>query len=195
MDFFAAAATRLLAKALQIAYPVVMQTMKHWNIGAAFGDLWAYLRVPHPQRWLAWGVALATGWLAYWGMSALIVRPVVPKAAVVYVENWGPERSQAEILADRIERAKAMTRANAQRRAQYQRVADAMGISYDSAEADAATVDILGAQEAAALRAPPPPPAKSTLAERAARAPTSAERAARAPTSAERAARAAKPVE
>jgi len=59
---------------------------------------------------------------------------------------------------------------NAQKRAEYQRFADSLGIEYDSAEADKVTRETLGEEAAAAAKKKPEPvQIRSTLAERAAR--------------------------
>ena len=63
---------------------------------------------------------------------------------------------------------------SAERRAEFQRLADMMGVEYDSTEADKVTRETLGADVAAEVAKKPAPPKRSTLAERAARGPTSA---------------------
>ena len=65
-------------------------------------------------------------------------------------------------------RAKETTRANAKRRAEFQRLADMMGVEYDASEAEKVTRETLG-KEADAIEKKPEPPKRSTLAERAAR--------------------------
>src|SRR3546814_7727020 len=94
-----------------------------------------------------------------------------PKAQIIYFENWKATRSAEEIRADWVARAKETTRRNAEKRAEYQRFADSLGIEYDSTEADKVTRETLGAEAAAAAKAKPAPvQTRSTLAERAARA-------------------------
>ena len=75
--------------------------------------------------------------------------------------------------ADWIARAKETTRANAKRRAEFQRLADGLGVEYDSSEADKVTQETLGAEAEALTKAPAPALQRSTLAERAARGPQS----------------------
>ena len=71
-----------------------------------------------------------------------------------------------------MKRAKETTLRNAQKRAEYQRFADSLGIDYDSSEADKVTRETLGAEaDGLAKDAKPAPPKRSTLAERAARGP------------------------
>ena len=95
-----------------------------------------------------------------------------PKAQIVYFENWQATRSEADIRADWVKRAKETTLRNAQKRAEYQRFADSLGIDYDSSEADKVTRETLGEDVAAAAKKmKPAPPKRSTLAERAARGP------------------------
>ncbi|MCW5646264.1 MAG: hypothetical protein KIT23_03370, partial [Sphingopyxis sp.] len=87
---------------------------------------------------------------------------------------WKQDRSADEIRADWVARAKETTRRNAEKRAEYQRLADMMGVAYDSAEADKVTRETLGEEAAAAAKQKKPAPvARSTLAERAARGPQS----------------------
>ena len=67
-------------------------------------------------------------------------------------------------------RAKETTLHNAQKRAEYQRFADSLGIEYDSTDADKVTRETLGEEAAAAAKKKPEPvQVRSTLAERAAR--------------------------
>src|SRR3546814_14300967 len=80
-----------------------------------------------------------------------------PKAQIIYFENWKATRSAEEIRADWVARAKETTRRNAEKRAEYQRFADSLGIEYDSTEADKVTRETLGAEAAAAAKAKPAP--------------------------------------
>src|SRR3546814_9918814 len=73
--------------------------------------------------------------------------------------------------ADWIARAKETTRENARRRAEYQKLADMMGVPYDSSKADEVTRETLGKEADTLIAKKPAPPKRSTLAERAARGP------------------------
>ena len=148
-----------------------MGMFKKMYVGGGLSDIWAYIREPRPHRWAVWGVALALTWLIFTGVEKYLIPYEKPKEQIIYFENWTADRSAAEIRADWVARAKETTRRNAQKRAEYQRFADSLGIEYDSAEADKVTRETLGEEEAAAAKAKPAPvQTRSTLAERAARA-------------------------
>ncbi len=142
------------------------------DIGGGVSDFWTYIREPKPHRWAIWGVALALTWLVFNGVEKYLIPVEEPKTQIIYFENWTANRSAAEVRADWVERARDETRRNAKKRAEYQRFADSLGIEYDSTEADRVTRETLGEEEAAAAkRKPEPVQVRSTLAERAARAP------------------------
>ncbi len=141
------------------------------DVGGGLSDFWAYIREPRPHRWASWGVAIVLPIVVLYGFSEHLIRTEEPKVEIIYFENWSANRSDAEIRAEWVARAKETTRANAEKRAEYQRLADMMGVEYDSAEADKVTRETLGEAEAAAAKQKKPAPAtRSTLAERAARA-------------------------
>lgn len=140
------------------------------DVGGGLSDFWSYIREPRPHRWAIWGVALALTWLVFNGIEQYLIPYEKPKAQIIYFENWKATRSANEIRADWVARAKETTRRNAEKRAEYQRFADSLGIEYDSTEADKVTRETLGEEEAAAAKAKPAPvQTRSTLAERAAR--------------------------
>jgi hypothetical protein len=145
-----------------------MAMFNNWDIAGGAGDFWAYVREPRPHRWALWGLASALAGLVFWTMSEKLVRYDPPRASIVYFESWRADRSDAEVRADWVARAKETTRRNAERRRNYQEVAKALGIDYDSTEADKLTRETLG--DAAAADIGKRPAAKrSILAERAAR--------------------------
>ncbi|MBA4747487.1 MAG: hypothetical protein H2056_02120 [Sphingopyxis sp.] len=144
-----------------------MRMMGNWDVAGGASDFWAYIREPRPHRWAFAGLACALAGFVLWGFSEKLIRHEAPKASVVYFENWSANRSDTEIRADWIARAKETTRRNAERRLAYQKLADSLGIEYDSAEADQVTRETLGA--AAAEIGKRPAVKRSTLAERAAR--------------------------
>lgn len=144
------------------------------DIGGGLSDFWAYIREPRPHRWASWGVAVALPLVIFYGFSEHLIRTEEPKVEIIYFENWSANRSAAEIRAEWVARAKETTRANAEKRAEYQRLADMMGVEYDSAEADEVTRETLGDEAAAAAKQKKPVAVqRSTLAERAARGPQS----------------------
>lgn len=140
------------------------------DVGGGLSDFWSYIREPRPHRWAIWGVALALTWIVFNGIEQYLIPYEKPKAQIIYFENWKATRSADEIRADWVARAKETTRRNAEKRAEYQRFADSLGIEYDSSEADKVTRETLGEEAAAAAKEKPAPvQTRSTLAERAAR--------------------------
>lgn len=137
------------------------------DVTGGASDFWSYVREPRPHRWALWGLAVTITFLVMWGVSEKLVRYDAPKSRIVYIESWRADRSDAEVMADRVARAKEVTRRNAERRVTYQRLADSLGIDYDSTEADKLTRETLGAE--ADEIGKQPEIKKSTLAERAAR--------------------------
>ena len=146
-----------------------MKMFSKVDVGGGLSDFWTYIREPRPHRWASWGVAIILPIVIFYGFSEHLVPYERPKPQIVYFENWSEQRSDAEIRADWVARAKETTRRNAEKRAEYQRLADMMGVEYDSTEADEVTRETLGEEAAAAAKQKPAPPPRSTLAERAAR--------------------------
>lgn len=147
-----------------------MAMMNNWDVSGGLSDFWAYIREPRPHRWASWGLALVLPAVIFYGFSENLFPYQKPKPQIIYFENWTKDRSEAQIRSDWIARAKETTRQNAKLRAEYQRLADMMGVPYDSSEADRITRETLG-PEAAELNKKPPPPQHSNIAERAARGP------------------------
>jgi len=141
------------------------------DLGGGLSDFWGYIREPRPHRWAIWGVALALTYLVFNGVSKYLIPYEEPKAQIISFENWSAKRSDAEVRADWVARAKETTRKNAERRAEFQRLADRLGVDYDATEAEKVTRDTLGADVASEVAKKPAPPKRSTLAERAARGP------------------------
>ncbi len=152
-----------------------MGMFNNLDVTGGVSDFWSYVREPRPHRWAAWGVAVALAWVVFHGVSEYLIPYEKPKPSIVYFENWKATRSESEIRADWVARAKETTLRNAEKRAEYQRFADSMGIEYDSSEADKVTRETLGEEAAAAAKKKPAPvQTRSTLAERAARGPAPA---------------------
>lgn len=159
-----------LANRRAIAYIRCMKMFgSKMDIGGGLGDFWDYIREPRPHRWAIWGVALALTYIVFNGVSNYLIPYEKPKAQIIYFENWSANRSAEQVRADWVARARETTRRNAEKRAEYQRLADMMGVEYDSTEADKVTRQTLGEEGAAAAMRKPAPPPRSTLAERAAR--------------------------
>lgn len=144
-----------------------MRMFGNWDVAGGASDFWAYIREPRPHRWPLLGVAGALAAVTFWGFSEKLIRYEAPKSSIVYFESWKADRSDAEVRADWIARAKETTRRNAERRRNYQELAKSLGIEYDSTEADKLTRETLGAEADAIGKRPEIK--RSTLAERAAR--------------------------
>ena len=141
------------------------------DVTGGVADFWAYIREPRPHRWASWGLAVVLPLVIFYGFSEHLIPYEKPKRSIIYFDSWTQNRSAEQIRADWVERAKEATRANAKRRAEFQRLADGLGVDYDSSEADKVTQETLGAEAEQLKKAPAPPPQqRSTLAERAARA-------------------------
>lgn len=139
------------------------------DVGGGLSDFWSYIRQPREHRWPLWGVAIAICYVIFYGFSKYLVPMDKPKAEVIYIDNWDTSRSSEEERAAWVERAKETTRRNALRRAEYQKLADMLGVEYDSSEADSVTRETLG-DEVVDNLGKRSEPVRSTLAERAARA-------------------------
>lgn len=146
---------------------MVMRMFGNWDVAGGASDFWAYIREPRPHRWPLLGVAAALAAVVFWGFSEKLIRYDPPRASIVYFESWKADRSDAEVRADWIARAKETTRRNAERRRNYQELAKSLGIEYDSTEADKLTRETLGAEADAIGKRPEVK--RFTLAERAAR--------------------------
>lgn len=154
------------------------------DVGGGISDFWDYIRQPRPHRWTIWGVAAALTYIVFHGVSQYLIPYEAPKRQIVYFENWAADRGADQVRAEWVARARETTRRNAEKRAEYQRLADMLGVDYDSTEADDVTRETLGAEAAAAAKQKPEPPKRSMLAERAARGPQPAAASGSAPVSA-----------
>src|SRR3546814_11245265 len=106
------------------------------DVGGGLADFWAYIREPRPHRWAVWGVALALTWLIFTGVEKYLIPYEKPKEQIIYFENWTADRSDAEIRADWVARAKETPRRNPKKPAQNQRFAAVL--AYESHRAEAA---------------------------------------------------------
>src|SRR3990167_7646814 len=134
-----------------------MGMFNNMDVGGGLSDFWAYIREPRLHRWAVWGVALALTWAVFTGVEKYLIPYEAPKEQIIYFENWTADRSAQDIRADWVARAKETTLHNAQKRAEYQRFADSLGIEYDSEEADRVTRETLGEEAAAAAKKKPEP--------------------------------------
>lgn len=138
------------------------------DISGGFSDFWGYVRQPRPHRWPLWGVAFAITIVVFYGFSKYLIPAEKPQRQIIFFDNWATDRTTDEERAQWVERAKETTRRNALRRAEYQKLAEMLGVEYDSSEADKVTRETLG--DDADDLGKRPEPARSTLAERAAAA-------------------------
>jgi hypothetical protein len=147
-----------------------MSFINNWNVGGGLSDFWNYVRQPRPHRWTSWGVAVVLAGVVFYGIARYLIPYETPGPRIIYFESWRADRPQSEVEREWVERAKETTRRNAERRHNYQKLADELGISYDSTEADRLTREALGKEADEIGKAKPIP--RSTLAERAAARPT-----------------------
>lgn len=136
------------------------------DVGGGLSDFWSYIRQPRPHRWPLFGVSAALVFVIFYGFSKYLIPVEKPKTDIIYFDNWAENRDDAAAREAWVERAKETTRRNALRRAEYQKLADLLGVEYDSSEADKVTRETLG-DAADDLNKPVERP-RSTLAERAA---------------------------
>src|SRR3546814_16470907 len=95
-----------------------MGMLNNWDVGGGVSDFWDYIRQPRPHRWTSWGVAVVLALVVFWGFGKYLIPYEKPKPQIIYFENWKADRSEAEVRADWIARAKETTRENARRRAE-----------------------------------------------------------------------------
>ena len=110
-----------------------------------FVDFWDYMRQKRPHRWPALLLAITIGIVGLWALNRYLVRPVIEPPTLTYFENFD-NRSDADTRRDWVERLKTANQNNAKRRANYQKMADELGIAYDAEKADADTEAILNAR-------------------------------------------------
>lgn len=101
------------------------------HIGA-IGDFWNYLKEDRPHKWTSMALAITIVGVVLYQVYASLIQPPPPRE-IIYVESWPITRSQAEVEADWQKRAIEANEQNAQRRAAYRSVADALGIDYEKA--------------------------------------------------------------
>ena len=87
-----------------------MSMLKNWDVGGGLSDFWAYIREPRPHRWTVWGLAIVLPLLIFYGFSKYLVPYERPKPQIIYFENRKADRSEAEIRADWVARAKETRR-------------------------------------------------------------------------------------
>lgn len=105
---------------------MAMSRLARFNLLAAFRDLAGFLRMRERHHWIA-GLAalLVTGWVVY----ALAQDSYMERAPeVVYVNSWPTTRSDAEIKREITAASEARHKAEAERRREFQKLADQFGI-------------------------------------------------------------------
>lgn len=101
------------------------------HIGA-IGDFWNYLKEDRPHKWTSMALAVTITGVVLYQIYASLIQPPPPRT-IVYVESWPADRTQQQVEADWKDRAVQANKDNAQRRAAYRSVADALGIDYEKA--------------------------------------------------------------
>lgn len=110
--------------------------MKMPDITGGFADLWNYVKIDRPHRIPAMGVSIVLPIvILYLFLYAMQPEPDT-SAKIVYIENWSADRNEQDIRREWLERAKATNARHARNREAYKRLADSLGVEYDSTEAD-----------------------------------------------------------
>jgi hypothetical protein len=120
-------------------------------------DLWDYMREPKPHKWTSLALAITLTLVSLWALNRFLVRPVPPDTRIVYFDSWDEGRTDQDIRRDWVARLKQANVNNAKRRANYQKMADTMGVAYDSRKADAETEAVLKANYDEFIRTGVPP--------------------------------------
>lgn len=106
------------------------------DVTGGFADLWNYLKIDRPHRIPAMGVAIVLPIVIIYLFAYAMQPEPDTTAKIVYIENWTTDRSEQEIRREWLERAKATNARHARNREAYKRLADSLGVEYDSTEAD-----------------------------------------------------------
>lgn len=113
--------------------------MKMPDVTGGFADLWSYIKIDRPHRIPAMGVSIVLPIVIIYLFFHSFQEPPDTKTRIVYIENWRADRSDQEVRREWLERAKATNARRAKLRKSYQRLADELGIDYNSSEADRIT--------------------------------------------------------
>jgi hypothetical protein len=110
--------------------------MKMPDVTGGFADLWNYVKIDRPHRIPAMGVAIVLPIVIFYLFAYAMQPEPDTRARIVYIENWSADRNEQDIRREWLERAKATNARHARNREAYKRLADSMGVEYDSTEAD-----------------------------------------------------------
>src|SRR3546814_13661089 len=97
-----------------------MRMFKNWDVTGGVSDFWDYVRQPRPHRWTGWGAAIALALFVFWGFSKYLFPYEKPRPQIIYFENWTANRSDGQVRADLLDRAKKTTPQNAPHRPESQ---------------------------------------------------------------------------
>ena len=103
-----------------------MRLLARFNILSAFRDLGFFLRTRGRHEWVAaLGALLVTGYVV-WALAKDSFAVIQPR--IVYVNDWPSTRSDDEIRKEITAASAERHKAEAARRAEYQKLADQLGI-------------------------------------------------------------------
>ncbi len=106
------------------------------DVTGGFADLWNYVKIDRPHRIPAMGVSIVLPIVILYLFGYAMSEEPDTSAKIVYIENWTVDRNEEDIRREWLERAKATNARHARNREAYKRLADSLGVEYDSTEAD-----------------------------------------------------------
>lgn len=106
------------------------------DITGGFADLWNYVKIDRPHRIPAMGVSIVLPTVIIYLFGYAMMEEPDTSAKIVYIENWSVDRKDEDIRREWLERAKATNARHARTREAYKRLADSLGVEYDSTQAD-----------------------------------------------------------
>ena len=106
------------------------------DVTGGFADLWNYVKIDRPHRIPAMGVSIVLPIVILYLFGYAMSEEADTSAKIVYIENWTVDRNEEDIRREWLERAKATNARHARNREAYKRLADSLGVEYDSTEAD-----------------------------------------------------------
>lgn len=110
--------------------------MKMPDVTGGIVDLWNYVKIDRPHRIPAMGLSIVLPIVIIYLFGYALMEEPDTSAKIVYIENWTVDRNEEDIRREWLERAKATNARHARNREAYKRLADSLGVDYDSTEAD-----------------------------------------------------------
>ena len=103
---------------------------------SAASDFWSYFIENRPHKWPLLGVAAALTFCIMWLFQADSQVNTTPRQnQIIYVQNWAPDRSDADIIRDQIKELAAREKAIESKQKDMQKVADLFGVEWRKEEA------------------------------------------------------------